>query len=962
MMDSHPVFVLSILFRWKPMVNNTLKKLSRVLVDNLVLVLVYYLAGHLSMHFLAMPPSNAAAIWPPAGISLAAVLLRGYRVLPAVFIGDLIIAIELFGFNDPFSIVFSLMVGLQAVLTAWIGAGLIHRFVGIHNLLIENKSIILFLFLGGPVASLLPSALAVGVEYYLQILAINDLSTGFLTWWQGGSIGVIIFSPLMLILFGNKEHRPRIVSVAIPLIFLFVLMVWIFNLSKTREEQRLTHTFKQQAHTLYTATVNKIDLLIYEIIELKNYIHATDELDKRKFADFSQHILTDRPEVLGLAWVPRVVHEARLSFEMMMNLSIAKQVQDRTSDSAEINEDYFPIQFITPFSGSEALTGFDMASNSLWKSVLDKAKKSGDSAIIFPMIISSETKIEKMTALVAPVFIHDEVNDYGDVSSKSLRGYAILFLPYQYVLKNAISEAQAQKINLKISVLGVNNNDVIGQLEANKFTFDLVRQMERFGLTAKFSYFPSADFVDSNSSLLVGWVFLIGLVVAGLFGFTLLSVTGQTVLIKRLVEKKTRDLNAERQFLQTVLDSVQEGILACDEKGVLRLFNNAAEKIYGRCLREDKPEQWLECFELQSLDGDSLLQKGENPLHRLLNSHEVIDFEFSLLAADQSMKILKANNAQVLNGQKQVIGAVVSFQDITIQKQYINQLKKLSWAVEYSPASILMTDKLGNIEYVNHKFVELTGYTMEEVKGKNPKILSSGETPVQEYKSLWDTVLAGKEWSGEFYNQKKDGEFYWSRQLISPIKNDQQEVTHFVAIQEDITEEKRLAEVISYQASHDELTGLLNRRECEERLSQIILSAQMQHSKHVFCFLDLDKFKVVNDSCGHLAGDHLLREVCELFKSQLRQRDTLARLGGDEFGIIMEHCSLRQAEVLTEKMCKVIKNYEFIWEDSQFTIGVSIGLAGIDVNSSNFTEVIRQADEACYAAKKAGRGQVRAYV
>jgi len=943
------------------MVNNTLKKLSRVLFDNLVLVLVYYLAGHLSMHFLAIPPSNAAAIWPPTGISLAAVLLRGYRVLPAVFIGDLIIAIELFGFNDSFSIVFSLMVGLQAMLTAWIGAGLIRRFVSIHKLLIENKSIILFLILGGPVASLLPSALAVSVEYSLQIIDINDLSTGFLVWWQGCSIGVVIFTPLTLILLGNKEHRSRIVSVATPLIILFILMVWVFNLSKTREEQRLTHTFKQQANTLYAATVNQIDLLVYEIRELKNYIHATEQLDKGKFTDFSQHTLADKPEVLGVAWVPRITQEGMFLFETMMNLTIAKQSQDRTSAIADINKDYFPVQFITTFSGSEALTGFDLASNSYWKSVFDEAKKSGDSEIIFPMIINSETKVEKMTALVTPVFIHDEVNDYGDVSSKSLRGYVLLFLPFHYVLNNAISDAKVQKINLKISELGVNNNDVIGHLEANNFTFDVVRQMERFGLTAKFSYFPSADFVDSNSSLLVGWVFLVGLGAAGLFGFTLLSVTGQTVQIKRLVEKKTRDLNAERQFLQTVLDSVQEGILACDEKGTLTLFNHAAEKIYGKCLREDKPEQWLEYFELQSLDGDSLLQKGENPLHRLLNSQEVIDFEFSLLAADKSIKILKANNAQVLNGQRQVIGAVVSFQDITLQKQYINQLKKLGWAVEYSPASILMTDKLGNIEYVNQKFIELTGYTLEEVKGKNPRILSSGETPVQEYKSLWDTLLAGKEWSGEFYNQKKNGEFYWARQIISPIKNDLQEVTHFVAIQEDITEEKRLAEVLTYQASHDELTGLLNRRECEKRLGQIIISAHMQHSKHVFCFLDLDEFKVVNDSCGHLAGDHLLREVCELFNSQLRQRDTLARLGGDEFGIIMEHCSLRQAEILAEKICKLIKDYEFIWEDSQFTIGVSIGLAGIDINSSDFTEVIRQADEACYAAKKEGRGQVRAY-
>ncbi|MCK5189986.1 MAG: MASE1 domain-containing protein, partial [Methylococcales bacterium] len=330
------------------MVNNTSKNIGRVLFDNLVLVLTYYLVGQLSMYFLAVPPSNAAAIWPPAGVSLAAVLLKGYRVLPAVFIGDLIIAIELFGFNDPFSIVFSLMVGLQAMFSAWISTVLIHHYVGIHNPLIENKSIIMFFFLGGPVGLLLPSAFAVGVEYYLQIIDGNSLFTGFLTWWQGGTIGVIIFTPLSLIVYANKEHRSRLVSVVIPLIILFVLMVWVFNLSKTREEERLTHTFKQQANTLYEATVNKIDLLVYEIRELKNYIHATGELDKRKFADFSRHTLIDKPEVIALAWVPRITHEGRLSFETLMNLSIANQTPDRTSVNAKINEDYFPIQFITP--------------------------------------------------------------------------------------------------------------------------------------------------------------------------------------------------------------------------------------------------------------------------------------------------------------------------------------------------------------------------------------------------------------------------------------------------------------------------------------------------------------------------------------------------------------------------------------------------------------------------------------
>ena len=252
----------------------------------------------------------------------------------------------------------------------------------------------------------------------------------------------------------------------------------------------------------------------------------------------------------------------------------------------------------------------------------------------------------------------------------------------------------------------------------------------------------------------------------------------------------------------------------------------------------------------------------------------------------------------------------------------------------------------------------MTGYSRGDLDGKKPAYLSAGKTPDRIYKGLWRTLMSGQEWRGEFLNRKKDGQCYWSKQLIAPIVNEQKQITHFVAIQEDITEQKQAIEVLSHQASHDELTGLLNRRECEARLDRVIQSAQLLHSNHAFCFLDLDKFKIVNDTCGHRAGDFLLREVCDLFKQQLRQRDTLARLGGDEFGIVMEHCSITQGKDLANKICQVIADYEFMWEGQVFKIGVSIGLVAIDKNSASYTTTVSLADDACYAAKKSGRGRV----
>nr|WP_305907029.1 GGDEF domain-containing protein [Methylomarinum sp. Ch1-1]MDP4519746.1 GGDEF domain-containing protein [Methylomarinum sp. Ch1-1] len=154
---------------------------------------------------------------------------------------------------------------------------------------------------------------------------------------------------------------------------------------------------------------------------------------------------------------------------------------------------------------------------------------------------------------------------------------------------------------------------------------------------------------------------------------------------------------------------------------------------------------------------------------------------------------------------------------------------------------------------------------------------------------------------------------------------------------------------------------MLNRRACEQRLERIIAGSRQDRSEHVFCFLDLDHFKAVNDSCGHLAGDDLLRGVSELLAKQLRQRDTLARLGGDEFAIILEHCCLSQARDIGAAICEEIKQYNFYWQDHCFKIGVSIGMAKINADSTDFSTVIEEADQACYQVKKQGRGQVAVY-
>ncbi len=163
--------------------------------------------------------------------------------------------------------------------------------------------------------------------------------------------------------------------------------------------------------------------------------------------------------------------------------------------------------------------------------------------------------------------------------------------------------------------------------------------------------------------------------------------------------------------------------------------------------------------------------------------------------------------------------------------------------------------------------------------------------------------------------------------------------------------------MLRYQAQHDDLTGLINRREFETRLKHNLKSVHDTGAQHVLCFLDLDQFKLVNDTCGHVAGDELLRQISVLFANRMRDRDTLARVGGDEFALLLENCTLVDANQITNALLKLVRDYRFIYEDKIFNVGVSIGLVVINSSFGTVSEVIHAADSACYSAKEAGRNQ-----
>jgi diguanylate cyclase (GGDEF)-like protein len=195
----------------------------------------------------------------------------------------------------------------------------------------------------------------------------------------------------------------------------------------------------------------------------------------------------------------------------------------------------------------------------------------------------------------------------------------------------------------------------------------------------------------------------------------------------------------------------------------------------------------------------------------------------------------------------------------------------------------------------------------------------------------------------------------------SPIRNSSQELVGAVVMLHDITELRGLARQMSYQATHDALTGLANRREFERRLEESIDSGHRGDGQHVLCYLDLDHFKLVNDTSGHVAGDSMLREVAKLLRDAVRDSDTVGRLGGDEFGLLLIGCPLDKARQIADDLCRAVSDYRFVWKDKIFNIGVSVGLVEISRESGTLEELLAAADTACYVAKKQGSGRVAVY-
>ncbi|PKH08227.1 bifunctional diguanylate cyclase/phosphodiesterase [Moritella sp. Urea-trap-13] len=431
-----------------------------------------------------------------------------------------------------------------------------------------------------------------------------------------------------------------------------------------------------------------------------------------------------------------------------------------------------------------------------------------------------------------------------------------------------------------------------------------------------------------------------------------ISYRQQVKNLRYKVAQRSNELVQSEAKLNSIFEHSPVGIFHYDKQGVLLRTNRHLEAIIGA------NKNGLVGFNML----ENIQNTGLSKAIKLSLKGQMSTFEGEYISVSHRKKsYLEVDLVPLYSSSGEIDGGVGVCDDITMQQQNTANLQKLSRVVECSLDGIMITDTQGIIEYVNPQFTQITGYSAPESIGKKANFFRSNTTSNTTYNKLWGSISRGEEWADEVQNKRKNGELYWAKVTIIPMTNASGEITHFIGIQVDITKSRVISKQITYQAKHDMLTGLINRYEFEHQLSDAVCSAQGSRLTHVLCFLDLDQFKIINDTCGHAAGDELLRQVAGLIGDNLQPNDTLARLGGDEFAILIRNSQLAEAVIIANEILEKVKKFQFIWKKNCFSVGVSIGVAEICSTSGNTSEVLIHADLACYAAKDLGRNRVHTY-
>jgi diguanylate cyclase (GGDEF)-like protein/PAS domain S-box-containing protein len=507
-------------------------------------------------------------------------------------------------------------------------------------------------------------------------------------------------------------------------------------------------------------------------------------------------------------------------------------------------------------------------------------------------------------------------------------------------------------VNPKVEVLtGYARDEIIGLLFTELIHPDWQAETQRYYLDQRDNEIPEStlEFPIVTKQGEEKWVEQV---------VTLLFNKGEVTGMQGVVRDVTKRIQAEKalreneQRYRALFENTIDAVLLADLDLKYFAVNQQAADLLGYTIEEfiGMPSSNI----LERAESEESKQKLEQLYeHGILPVYErtLIRKDGEPIRTELSVALIKDDDGKPL-----YIQSVA--RDIRERVQTRAQLRLQATALEATANGIVITDKDGEILWVNPGFSNLTGYTFDEAVGENPRILKSGLLPDGNYVEMWETILSGKVWRGQVINRRKDKSLYHEEMTITPVLDDNGAINRFIAIKQDVSLRVEAEEELRHIATHDPVTGLPNRILLYDRLDRAIERTKRSDGKFSVIFLDLDNFKLVNDHAGHEKGDWILKTIAEQLSSSLRASDTISRWGGDEFVIILENDNN-----LDQILARVMEAASYRLKVEKKVIGItpSIGIARYPDHGINAETLLKRADIAMYAAKESGKNQYAIY-
>ena len=523
------------------------------------------------------------------------------------------------------------------------------------------------------------------------------------------------------------------------------------------------------------------DIQLESLAHYCEHCRATSINEFEKFAAY----LTKNPAVKAWEWIPAVPAANRVGFETSVRGAVLPgfeiwQMDERGQKKPVVGRDvYYPVLWVAPRKPNEEAIGFDIGSEALRKAALKESADSGLGTATEPVKLVQDNDGRMGMLLYRPVF--------GAGEARELRGFAIAVLRTDLLLRTAPAN---NAVLLELSLL---HKDRPPESLGTNFDADIQPNRDRFVMRPIFAFgkvfaVTAYEGPAFQRPMSAGWLTaLLGLCLTG----GVATVVGLVVLrrdnLERTIAERTRELQESEESYRNQFSNNSSIMLLLDPTdGAILDANAAAVSYYGH------PRERL--LAMRITDINTLAASEVRAIMASVGLGQGKRFQFQHRLAGGEVRDVQVSSSRIQFRKREVLHLIV--QDITEANLAKAKLTKLSTAVEQNPASIVITSIDGAIEYVNQKFCDVTGYTVDEAIGQNPRLLKSGEMPFKVYQQMWSTLMAGKEWRGLFHNKKKSGELFWESASISPIRDAAGRISHFVAVKEDITERKQIEEAL----------------------------------------------------------------------------------------------------------------------------------------------------------------------